>query len=218
MRDRKREEARASTVAAAWRLFVERGYDHVTVTDICAAADIAPRTFHRYFASKEDVVAEPVRLMGRLVIDYLAAAPGGPSDTEVLRLAMLELGRFAIDHHDWLAGLRFVVQGSQHLRATSVGMRPDQESEIAALVAARGPGPREVDWRLRLRVVATVGAFRVWYDEYFRSAPADPLAHLEEVLLAVAAEWRDDRAPGLDGNTGGEGITGDGEITGGGGN
>ncbi|GAA2503224.1 TetR/AcrR family transcriptional regulator [Winogradskya humida] len=191
MRDRKREEARASTVAAAWRLFVERGYDHVTVTDICAAADIAPRTFHRYFASKEDVVAEPVRLMGRLVIDYLAAAPGGPPDTEVLRLAMLELGRFAIDHHDWLAGLRFVVQGSQHLRVTSVGMRPDQESEIAALVAARGPEPREVDWRLRLRVVATVGAFRVWYDEYFRSPPADPLAQLEEILLAVAAEWID---------------------------
>ncbi|MFI5930833.1 TetR family transcriptional regulator [Actinoplanes sp. NPDC051494] len=159
----------------------------MTVTDICTAADIAPRTFHRYFASKDDVVAEPVRRMARIVTAFLGTAPPGPGDTEVLRLAMLELGRFVIGHRDWLTGLRIVVAGSHHLRTAYIGVRPDQEAEIARLVAARRGG--SPDWRLRLHAAATVAAFRVWYEGYFRDAPADPLAHLEEILLAVAAPW-----------------------------
>ena len=37
-------------------LFAERGYHATTIADIATAADIAPRTFFSYFASKEAVV------------------------------------------------------------------------------------------------------------------------------------------------------------------
>jgi AcrR family transcriptional regulator len=56
LRERKRAHSRATTVDVAMGLFAERGYDTVTVADICAAAEIAPRTFFRYFPTKEDVV------------------------------------------------------------------------------------------------------------------------------------------------------------------
>src|SRR3954452_16914698 len=127
LRERKREQNRAATVEAAWRLFMERGYDHVTVPDICAAADIAPRTFHRDFAAKEDVVAEPVRRMTALTHAAIAAAPPGTPDPEVLRQALLAVGGFVVEHRALLTGLRTVALQSAHLRGTQPGVRPDEE-------------------------------------------------------------------------------------------
>jgi len=184
---RKREQNREQTVEAAWRLFIDRGYDNVTVADICAAADIAPRTFHRYFGTKQDVVAEPIVRMAGIVSAYLAGAPPATPDAEVMRrLAMLELGRFAVKRRDWLTALRIVVQESHHLRASHLGVRPEQEQELTAMLAARHPDTPP-DWRLRLLVAYSVAAFRIWYDDHSRAGMADPLGRLDEMLHTVAA-------------------------------
>jgi AcrR family transcriptional regulator len=47
---------RDALVAAAFRLFQERGYERTTVDDIVALAGVGRRSFFRYFPSKEDVV------------------------------------------------------------------------------------------------------------------------------------------------------------------
>lgn len=47
---------RDALIAAAFRLFLERGYEQTTVDDIVALAGVGRRSFFRYFPSKEDVV------------------------------------------------------------------------------------------------------------------------------------------------------------------
>lgn len=47
---------RDSLIAAAFQLFLERGYEQTTIDDIVALAGVGRRSFFRYFPSKEDVV------------------------------------------------------------------------------------------------------------------------------------------------------------------
>lgn len=56
LRARKKERTRDAIGDAAVSLFLERGFDRVSVNDIAAAAEISKPTLFRYFPTKEDLV------------------------------------------------------------------------------------------------------------------------------------------------------------------
>ncbi|MDT0405013.1 TetR/AcrR family transcriptional regulator [Streptomyces edwardsiae] len=56
LRARKRERTRDAIGAAAVSLFLEHGFDRVSVNDVAAAAEVSKPTLFRYFPTKEDLV------------------------------------------------------------------------------------------------------------------------------------------------------------------
>jgi AcrR family transcriptional regulator len=54
-RSRKRLATRQGISVAATHLFLERGFDHVTVDEIAAAADVGRMTVFNHFPRKEDM-------------------------------------------------------------------------------------------------------------------------------------------------------------------
>jgi AcrR family transcriptional regulator len=56
LRERKRQRTHDAVSAAAISMFLEHGFDRVSVADIAAAAEISKPTLFRYFRSKEDLV------------------------------------------------------------------------------------------------------------------------------------------------------------------
>jgi AcrR family transcriptional regulator len=184
LRERKRAASRAQTVDVALRLFAEQGFDGVTVADICAAADIAPRTFFRYFPTKDDVLAEPSREMAERMADVVAGAPAELDDADVLNGAMRQLGEFVVADRDRLNRFFGVLDSVARDRPSPIMRLADAERRLVEQLTARRPGAPAPDWRTRLLVARTVAAFRVWLED-FRTAPGDePLAHLDEVLAA----------------------------------
>ncbi|WP_053140934.1 TetR family transcriptional regulator [Streptomyces ambofaciens] len=71
-----RPPMREALVSAAFRLFLERGYEQTTVDDIVALAGVGRRSFFRYFPSKEDVVFPDHERCLADMTAFLAASPG----------------------------------------------------------------------------------------------------------------------------------------------
>ncbi|MCY0944459.1 TetR/AcrR family transcriptional regulator [Streptomyces antarcticus] len=58
LRENKKLRTRRQLAATALELFLERGFDAVSVADIAAAAEVSKPTLFRYFPSKEDLVLD----------------------------------------------------------------------------------------------------------------------------------------------------------------
>jgi AcrR family transcriptional regulator len=182
LRERKRAHSRATTVDVAMQLFAERGYDTVTVADICAAAEIAPRTFFRYFPTKEDVLAEPARQMAARLTAALAAAPDEVDDAGALRGALRELGQYVVADRTRMAVFFRVAGAASAVRANPFLHLSGRERQLTEELLRRRAAAGPADWRTRLMVARALAAFRVWLDDLVAGGEADPLAHLDEVL------------------------------------
>ncbi|CAL9601281.1 hypothetical protein SUDANB120_05446 [Streptomyces sp. enrichment culture] len=58
LRENKKLRTRRLLAATALELFLERGFDEVSVADVAAAAEVSKPTLFRYFPSKEDLVLD----------------------------------------------------------------------------------------------------------------------------------------------------------------
>jgi AcrR family transcriptional regulator len=182
LRERKRAHARATTIDAALALFAERGYQNVTVADICAEAQIAPRTFFRYFPTKEDLLAEPSREMAARVETAIATAPPELTEREVITRALRESGHYVIAERQRLTSFFRITQETVLPLSNPFLRLSEREREITRQLARRRSTPSPADWRTRLMVARAVAGFRIWLDDVIADDLPDPLGHLDEIL------------------------------------
>jgi AcrR family transcriptional regulator len=87
LRERKKQRTRETLINAAVQLCLEQGYESTTVEQIAAIADVSPRTFSRYFATKDAVMMTLLEDLVDAVAVELATVPADVPVLEALRFA-----------------------------------------------------------------------------------------------------------------------------------
>lgn len=148
-------------------MFADRGFDAVTVEDIAAEVDVSPRTFYRYFATKEDLLLDDLSLALDVLRESFLAQPPELAPMAALRAALLQVS----ESYEGLAGLKLkrarIVEATPSLLVRQAERQTAWEQVLAPLVAERlgdPPGPPS----MRAQVIASCAlaalrvAFAVW--------------------------------------------------------
>jgi AcrR family transcriptional regulator len=91
LRERKKERTRDAIRDAAHDLFLLHGFAGTTVDDIADAAEVSPRTFFRYFVSKEVVLFSRFDETLALLGEFLDPRPPGEAVATTRRVASYQL-------------------------------------------------------------------------------------------------------------------------------
>jgi AcrR family transcriptional regulator len=96
LRETKKLQMRQAIAAAGMRLFVTRGFDHVTVGDIAREAAVSEKTVFNYFPTKEDIFFDEVpERLEALAEAVRGRKPGQPLVDTMHELHAEQCGRLA---------------------------------------------------------------------------------------------------------------------------
>ncbi|MEV4297584.1 TetR/AcrR family transcriptional regulator [Microbispora rosea] len=101
LRERKKRRTRQHIAEVAVGLFVERGFDNVTMAEVARAAEVSVNTVYNYFQAKEDLVLPPEEASPRRLADIVRERPPGQSAAD----AVLERLRREIRGRERAVGL-----------------------------------------------------------------------------------------------------------------
>ncbi|BBZ72451.1 TetR/AcrR family transcriptional regulator [Mycobacterium paraseoulense] len=195
LRDRQRAQVRADLRRAAFRLFVDRGYDAVTTEEIAAAAGVSPRTFFRHVPTKEDLLLAPVRHGGAAIVNLLEQRPATEAPDVALINAIITRTRSfeQADTDEWREAL---LVAPDLLRKVTVHTPADKERAAKLIAERMGVNP-DVDLRpgllVQLAFAAADFGFQQWVRQAGRPWPLD--RYVTEALQAVkSSHWKRKRA------------------------
>jgi AcrR family transcriptional regulator len=190
LRERKRTRTRLMIQAEALRLFDQKGYAQTTVDEIADRAAISPRTFFRYFPTKEEVVMwdeyDP------LILELLDSRPNDEPVAETLRSVIRETlsGLYESDPERLLVRVR-LASIVPELRARFI----DEQThgvELLAPLLARKRGSRVDDLSLQVIGSALLAAVSAALDRWQESdGKTDLLGLLDQATDALVEGVRE---------------------------
>jgi AcrR family transcriptional regulator len=96
LRERKKQRTRELIADTARELFLERGFDAVTVAEIARAADVDTKTVYNYFPSKPELFYHRLEEFEQVMVDAVRERERGMS-------ILAAFGRFILDRQGALA-------------------------------------------------------------------------------------------------------------------
>lgn len=203
LRERKKQRTRTTLIDAALDLCLRQGYESTTVEQIANAADVSPRTFSRYFTTKDAVFLTLVEDYSDEVAVALDAVPAEVGPLEALRQAHVavlssvsnrEAARVSADR---ISLMLRVINASDALKQSAFDYRHDR-TEVAL---AKRMGVRVDDRRRRLvssvfaSVVATACGDLIADTAAFRLGPEIMMERINDAFALLADVASDVSAP-----------------------
>jgi AcrR family transcriptional regulator len=94
LRETKKLATRQQIAEVAMQLFVQRGFDRVTVAEVAAEAGVSEKTVYNYFPTKEDLFFDEVPERARALAEAIRSRPEGePIIATLRRLQIAEAAR-----------------------------------------------------------------------------------------------------------------------------
>jgi AcrR family transcriptional regulator len=189
LRDRQRAQIRADIRRAAFRLFIERGYDAVTTEEIALAAGVSPRTFFRHVPTKEDLLLAPVRHGGAAIVNLLEQRPAKESPDVALINAIITRTRSSdqADTDEWREALLV----APDLLGKLTLHTPADRERATKLIAERMRTNPDTDIRPGLLVQLAFAAADFAFQQWIRQSTVPRLLDLyvTEALEAVKGRY-----------------------------
>jgi AcrR family transcriptional regulator len=197
LRERKKQRTRDLIASSAARLFSERGYEHVSMSDVARQADVSEQTVYNYFPTKERLVIDRDEELHDRLVHLIRSRPPGVSPAAAIRDEAL---RFADGIRDLPAdqvrgGLGHLAAVSPTVRRLSLEMT-DRHADAIARVLLETGGTMDPAVA-KVQGIALAWVFQIISDETGRRARqdddprhiADELHSIVEALIEDLDRW-----------------------------
>src|SRR5262245_16953471 len=191
LRERKKLRTRADLTDAAFRLFGDRGFDETTIEDIVEQVEVSPRTFFRYFDSKEDVVIGFFDDLGLKLRAMLAARPYEEPPFTACRNALGSLVDLYTAEVERVTAAKRLSYGTPSIRARLLDKHARWENGVTEELAARMGVDPASDRRPRLLAAGTLAAFSTAVNAWCGSGGSADLHRLVDDALDTVGQGLD---------------------------
>ncbi|HZC05910.1 MAG TPA: TetR family transcriptional regulator [Ktedonobacterales bacterium] len=177
LRERKKRLVQVTIEEAALQLFQQRGYERTSIQDIADAVMMSPRTFFRYFASKEEVLFGPMRAIQSDALRKLEHVASTASPHVALRTIFTYLASgYQQQRASFLIRYQ-VALGTPSIASIYLYALTETEPEICAALCSHLEAAANRN-QIRFLVAVYMAALRVSIEEWLEHEASDDLVAL----------------------------------------
>jgi AcrR family transcriptional regulator len=118
---RRRRLVQEEIEAVALRLFLERGFEAVSIDDIAAAVGMSGRTFFRYYATKDEILRRFQAGLREALVAAYNTRPASESALQALRAAFAETSHVPEPERERVRALGRLLAAAPAVHARSMG-------------------------------------------------------------------------------------------------